>query len=124
MGTSFLRICPITIITDILARKCDLRRYRGPFLGSNLLRFLCERILNGAVCQAAKDVEAGEEVLADLLERIANFFRRLESYTEVPPTDAMTDIIVKVMVEILNIFALATKEIKQGRASVLRSRNT
>jgi hypothetical protein len=29
----------------------------------------------------------------------------------------MTDIIVKIMVEILNIFALATKEIKQGRAS-------
>ena len=29
----------------------------------------------------------------------------------------MTDIIVKIMVEVLNIFALATKEVKQGRAS-------
>ena len=37
---------------------------------------------------------------------------------EVPPTNAMTDIIVKIMVEVLNIFAIATKEMKQGRASV------
>jgi hypothetical protein len=30
----------------------------------------------------------------------------------------MTDIIVKIMVEVLNIFAIATKEIKQSRGSV------
>ncbi|KAH8986080.1 hypothetical protein EDB86DRAFT_2956675, partial [Lactarius hatsudake] len=35
---------------------------------------------------------------------------------EVPPTDAMTDMILKIMVEVLNIFAIATKEMKQGRA--------
>jgi hypothetical protein len=29
----------------------------------------------------------------------------------------MTDIIVKIMVEVLNVLAIATKEIKQGRAS-------
>ena len=29
----------------------------------------------------------------------------------------MTDTIVKIMVEVLNIFAIATKEIKQGRTS-------
>ena len=69
------------------------------------------------VCQAAKDVGASEEALVDLFERIENFFKRLESYTEVPPTNAMTDIIVKIMVEVLDIFAIATKEIKQGRAS-------
>jgi ribosomal protein S8 len=79
----------------------------------------CRRIFNSDVCQAAKDVDASEEALADLFERIENFFKRLESYTEVPPTDAMTDMIVKIMVEVLNIFAIATKEMKQGRASVL-----
>ena len=52
-----------------------------------------------------------------------NFFRRVESYTEVPPTDAMTDIIVKIMVEVLNIFAIATTEMKQGRASMLLCRD-
>ncbi|KAF8270380.1 hypothetical protein EI94DRAFT_1698880 [Lactarius quietus] len=71
----------------------------------------------GVLFLAAKDVGASEEALVDLFERIENFFRRLEPYTEVPPTDAMTDIIVKIMVEVLNIFAIATKEMKQGRAS-------
>jgi hypothetical protein len=56
-------------------------------------------------------------VLIDLFERIENFFKRLETYTSVLPTDAMTDIIVKIMVEVLNIFAIATKEMSQGRAS-------
>jgi hypothetical protein len=74
-------------------------------------------VFNLNVCQAAKDVAASEEALADLFDRIENFFKRLESYTEVPPTNAMSDIIVKIMVEVLNIFAIATKEIKQGRAS-------
>jgi hypothetical protein len=38
---------------------------------------------------------------------------------EVPPTVAMTDVIVKIMIEVLSILAIATKEIKQGRASGL-----
>ncbi|KAH8986067.1 hypothetical protein EDB86DRAFT_2832820 [Lactarius hatsudake] len=72
----------------------------------------------GVFLLAAKDVDASQEALADLFERIENFFKRLESYTEVLPTDAMTDIIVKIMVEVLNIFAIATKEMKQGRTSL------
>jgi hypothetical protein len=51
--------------------------------------------------------------------RIENFFRRLESYTEVPPTAAMTDVIAKIMIEVLSILAIATKEIKQRRSSEL-----
>ncbi|KAH8986713.1 hypothetical protein EDB92DRAFT_2105216, partial [Lactarius akahatsu] len=57
----------------------------------------------GVFLLAAKDVDASQEALADLFERIENFFKRLESYTEI-------------MVDVLNIFAIATKEIKQGRA--------
>ncbi|KAI9430591.1 hypothetical protein H4582DRAFT_1439180 [Lactarius indigo] len=38
------------------------------------------------------------------------------AYTEVPQTTAMTDIVVMIMVEVLSIFAIATKEIRQGRA--------
>jgi hypothetical protein len=37
----------------------------------------------------------------------------------VPPTAAMTDVIVKIMTEVLSILAIATKEIKQGRSSEL-----
>jgi hypothetical protein len=58
-------------------------------------------------------------VLVDLFEHVENFYTRLESYTEMRPTDAMTDIIVKVMIEVLFILAIATKEIKQSRASEL-----
>ena len=69
--------------------------------------------------QAVKDVNAAQDALIDIFERIENFFKRLETYTEVQPSEAMTDIIVKIMVEVLNVFAIATKDIKQGRTSEL-----
>jgi len=45
------------------------------------------------------------------------FFKRLETYTEVTPTAAMMDIITKIMVEVLTIFGIATKELRRGSAS-------
>ena len=69
--------------------------------------------------QAANGVISAQEALIDIFERIESFFRRMETYTEVRPNAAMTDIIVKIMVEVLNILAVATKEIKQGRTSEL-----
>ena len=58
-------------------------------------------------------------MIATVFERIENFFRRLETHVEVPPTAGMTDIIVKIMVEVLLILSIVTKEIKQSRASEL-----
>ena len=55
--------------------------------------------------------------MIDIFERVENFFKRLETYIGVPPTAAMTDVIAKIMVEVLNILAISTKEIKQGRTS-------
>ena len=49
------------------------------------------------VLQAAKDVAASKDVLAELFERIGFFFQRLEAYTEATPTAAMTDIIIEIM---------------------------
>jgi len=69
--------------------------------------------------QAAKAVSADRDVLVDLFERIENFLRRLETYVDVQPTPGMTDIIVKVMVEVLFILGIATKEINQNSASEL-----
>ncbi len=46
-----------------------------------------------------------------------SFFRRLEVYTEVQPTTEMKDIIVKIIVGVLSILAIATKEINQSRMS-------
>ncbi|KAH9059079.1 hypothetical protein EDB87DRAFT_827858 [Lactarius vividus] len=70
----------------------------------------------GVLLLAAKDVVENQDTLTDIFERIENFFRRLETYTEVPTTDAMRDTIVKIMVEVLGIFAVVTKAMKQGRA--------
>lgn len=77
------------------------------------------RFSQRGLSQAVEDVEASQEVLIDLFEHIEFFFKRLESYTAVQPTKAMTEIIVKIMTEVLDIFAIATKEMKQGRASEL-----
>jgi hypothetical protein len=46
--------------------------------------------------------------------RIEFFFKRLETYIKVRPTSAMMDIIVHIMVEVLSILGMVTKEIKQG----------
>ena len=55
------------------------------------------------------------DALVDLFESIESFLARLDIYTKVPLTAAMTDIVIKIMVETLNTLALATKQVKQGR---------
>ncbi|KAI9431382.1 hypothetical protein H4582DRAFT_2103027 [Lactarius indigo] len=69
----------------------------------------------GVLLLAAKDVVASQDALIDIFGRIESFFRRLETYTEVPMTEAMKETIVKIMVEVLGIFGIVTKEMKQGR---------
>ena len=69
------------------------------------------------VSQAFKGVSADFDALVELLESIELFLKRLDIYTKVPPTPAMTEIVVKIMVELLSTLALATKQINQGRSS-------
>ena len=67
--------------------------------------------------QAAKDVQKCHETLMDIFGRIESFFRRLEIYTQLPPTTEMMDTIILIMVEVLTILGIATKEMKEGRIS-------
>ena len=46
------------------------------------------------------------------------FFKRLEKYIDVRPSTAMMDIIVQIMVEVLSILGIVTKEIGQGKLSM------
>ena len=64
------------------------------------------------------------DILVDIFGRIENFFVRLEIYTKVPLTPAMTDKMVQITVEILDILATVTKEMEQslGSKSDLRRR--
>ena len=63
----------------------------------------------------AKDIRANWGALIDLFERIEYYFRQLEEHAEVPMTETTTDVMVKIMSELLGIFAIATRQI--GRMS-------
>jgi hypothetical protein len=67
--------------------------------------------------QTVKDVSASYDTLVDLLESIERFLSRLDLYTNIPPTVALTEVIVKIMVEILSTLALVTKQVGQKRLS-------
>jgi hypothetical protein len=62
-------------------------------------------------------VRASYEALIDIFECVENFLRRLKIYTELPLTPAITEILAKIMVELLSVLSLATKQINQGRFS-------
>src|SRR6266852_6804624 len=68
-------------------------------------------------CQAVKGVLDDYDTLADLLESVEHFLNRLDIYTKIPPTVSMTEMIVKILVELLSILALATKQVQQGKLS-------
>jgi len=69
------------------------------------------------VHQAANDVIANCDAIADLFESFEHFLKRLDIYTTIPPTPAMDEILVKIMVELISTLALATAELNQGRPS-------
>ena len=69
------------------------------------------------VRQTASEVSSDYDDLIGLFERLGNFLKRLDVYINIPPTEMMTDIIVKIMVELLLVLILARKQIKRGRFS-------
>lgn len=66
--------------------------------------------------QVAKDGGVSYDTLVDLFESIGRFISRLDIYTRVPPTGAMTEMIVKIIVELISTLTLVTKQIKQKRS--------
>jgi hypothetical protein len=67
--------------------------------------------------QAVKDVSTSYDALIDLFESIENFLSRLDIYTRIPPSAVLTDMAVKIMVELISTLALVIKQVKQGRLS-------
>jgi len=65
----------------------------------------------------APSLKRNNNALLDLFKSLASFLKRLEIYTTIPPTPIMTEIIVKIIVELLSVLSLATKQIRQGRFS-------
>jgi hypothetical protein len=69
------------------------------------------------VPQAVKDISASYDTLVVMFGSFENFLSRLSIYIGVPPTPALTNVLVKIIVELLSTLALVTKEVKQGRFS-------
>ena len=69
------------------------------------------------VYQAVKGVIDSYDALVDLLESIDHFLNRLDIYTKIPPTVAMTEMVIRILVGLLSALALVTKQIKQGKPS-------
>ena len=67
--------------------------------------------------QAAKDMISNFDALIDLFESIEHFLNRLDIYTRIPPTPAMDEIVVKILVELISTLGQVTEELKQRRSS-------
>jgi len=63
---------------------------------------------------------ASYDGLADLLEAIEHFLNRISNYTRISPTATMTEIIVKIMVELISVLAVVTKQVRQERPTRMK----
>ncbi|KAH9172803.1 hypothetical protein EDB89DRAFT_2095778, partial [Lactarius sanguifluus] len=70
----------------------------------------------GILLVAAKNTATSRGVLIELFDRIQGFFGRLKTYTEVPPTPALKDVLAKIMAEVLSILAIATRQMVERRS--------
>jgi len=65
-----------------------------------------------------KDVAAERDTLIHVFERIHFFVQRLNGYTGIPLTNEFTELLGKIMAQILSILAISTKAMAQRRMSV------
>ncbi|KAH9969645.1 hypothetical protein BC827DRAFT_20964 [Russula dissimulans] len=68
---------------------------------------------------AIKDVDKSYDSLVGLFESFESFLRRLNIYTKIPPTTAITEVVVKILTELLSTISLAIQQVKQGRLKKL-----
>ena len=69
--------------------------------------------------QVVKDVVASQNKIIDLFERINFFLQRLNIYTEIPLTNDFTELLGKIMAELLSILAISTKAMTDRKMSEL-----
>jgi hypothetical protein len=67
--------------------------------------------------QAVRDVAASHDTIIHLFERIHLFLQRLNRYTGMPLTDDLTELLGKIMAQLLIILALSTKAMADRRIS-------
>ena len=115
---AFVRVLRTYIhVTGITTCEYNLCRGRHPPFSEYPQYLLPVGLCNTYSFQTAKDMRAREDTLVDIFERIERFFRRLGVYTEAQPTSEMMDMIAQIMVQVVSILGIATREIKQSRLS-------
>jgi hypothetical protein len=67
--------------------------------------------------QAIRDISKSYDALVDIFESFESFLRRLDIYTRTPSTTAITEIIVKILIELLSTISFAIQQARQGRLS-------
>ena len=75
-------------------------------------RYRCDIHVN----QAAKGVISSCDVLADLLESIERFVKRLKIYTPISHTPAMDDILINLVVVLISTLAWVTRRLNKRRS--------
>ena len=91
-------------------------------LSVSVLRLcLLRLILTPAQAAEGTIATSSQDKLIDIFDRIERFCRRLEIYTSMILTNAMTNILVETMVEVLSVLAIATEEVKRRRTRELMS---
>jgi hypothetical protein len=68
--------------------------------------------------QVVKDVIASYKTLINLFERTQFFLQRLNQYTAAPLTPEMTELLAKILAQVVSVLAFSTKAMKEGRISV------
>ena len=74
-------------------------------------------LCNIQLYQVIKDVKSSYDALVELLESIEHLLYRLNICTKITFTVVMTEILFKILVELLFTLALATKKVRQGKLS-------
>jgi len=68
------------------------------------------------VSQMVKEMGASY-ALVNHFASFKNFLSRLSIYAEIPPTPALANVLVNIIIELISTLTLATKQLKQRRLS-------
>jgi len=102
-------------LAEVSTSKCDIFWCWSPTSSACLLSCLSIRDRSAQVSQAAEGVSTSYDALVELFECFEHYLGRLKIFTEIP--SAVEEVLVKIMVELLGVLALAVQQIKQGRFS-------
>jgi hypothetical protein len=117
-------VCSNISLAGILSSKSDLYGNRHPPLGQALLNALEQPILTSKLARRRRTSAPAKKSSPICSTASEISFCDSRFTLAFRPTTAMTDIIVQIMVEVLTVLGIATKEVKRGRLSELNQRRS